>query len=251
MLFSQSLGYVQDAGRLAAQKHADVADSVLSEQSSTTTGTRMAWTGAYASRARGAHVLVGGDLTHGLAEVPNGYGNYAPLSTSAARALAFIRQSGIAPTLVRTDIGTYTTDVIAAVATALTTSTRTVTSQDLLDGSALTEADWTAARQKLTSDFVSFQLSTSDSVSAADLRYAAVVFPPPSLPRTIALARVRRGNVADPNASRSFQEDRVPALFSANGWGDTTAAKFLGYPVGADYAVRSVAHSIDYAADVI
>lgn len=245
MLFAQTANLVSEAGIEVANAHAALADATMSQTTSNTSASRNAWVGRYESRARAAHVLVGGGVENGLNGVPNGYGTYGSLSSDAQRALAFVRRAGYYSTS-NVAPASYVSNVAARISTAAVP----VTSTSLLEDAGLSLDDWTAAQNKINEDAALFMLPNR-LVSAQDTRNLSAIAPPDALPVHESLGRVRLGASVSTVLSRDIGEDRPSELTSLAAYPNTAAGFEMGYPIGVGYARLSVAHATDYAASVV
>lgn len=250
MVFAQSADLVRESGLAAAAEHVSLGDAEFSANTSRELAARLAWTGKSYSRARGAHILVGGPLDSGLADVPNGYGVAGPLSSDGERATAFLRLARVWPSggLSSADVSTVVSGVATQLTSRLSPGTPAITSYDLLGRIGLDEADWLAAKARVAEEVIAYAFDAS-LAPLDDTGRAFFLNAPDVLTESIALSRVRRTRDTATNVE-VFDDRAVTAVEAFNG-ADPDAAARDGLPVGARYASRSVAHAIDYAASVV
>ncbi len=210
-----------------------VAESERSRNSSPAAAARYAWVEGRTSRARGAQVLLGGLEDYGLHDVPNGFGSLGSLSTQEALALEHIRSAGIEP-LYLTQSGSKIVDEVVASYRAqngLPTPDIDLTKQQLLSAEGLSESDFAKAGRWLDDAIRTLGLNTSVMALGYPAgRFAATSTVDLLPPDAALLARATRG--LDGHLVYFVPQRADRQLEGA-------------------YALLSVAHSIDYAADLM
>lgn len=210
------------------QTFAAVAEAEHSNNSSAAAAARYAWVEGRTSRARAAHVLLGGVREDGLFRVPDGYGSLGSLSRTEQQALQDIRVSGINPADLAGTATQIVDDVIAEIRSQNSLMPSDYGTADLLDARGLIEEDFRQAARWLDDALNVFELNRSLTLTSYPVgRFAATTTFEVVPPTLDLLVSARRGD-----STHS---------------GDVAAPSRM---LEGNYPLRSASASLDYAADV-
>ncbi|MBK7152411.1 MAG: hypothetical protein IPH72_11745 [Sandaracinaceae bacterium] len=234
VVFAQATGMVRESGLWAARLHRSVADSQFSRNSNTVEAAQEAWVDPLYSRARAAHVLVGGHVESGIEDVPRGFCPMGRPSTSVRKAMDVIRAASPKVRQLRNaGTGGQIVDLLVAGFMEAWAADAVLTREDLLGAQGLSEEDYLDARTFMELESDAFWMGQDDDGTQLMSLARPSIPPGPFL-----LERVRRGE--NPDERSVEDEDR----------GGTPATHAETTPMSARLAERSVADYIDYAASV-
>lgn len=234
MTLQDTVQFQTELAEAIEQNFSAVAEAERSRNSSPAAAARYAWVEGRTSRARAARVLVGGDREDGLFRVPAGYGSLGPLSNAEHRALIDIRASGVDPSKLGNDPGSLIESILTAMRTHNELEEADYGRDDLLESRGLTEGHFTAAARWLKDAIEVFGANETlllDEVPTS--RFAATSTFELVPPDTDLVANVRLSTGGE--------------ALGATAENDVAARRMLS----GVYASRSIAASVDYAADLV
>lgn len=268
----EATGLVDEASRAAVQHHVAIADAEYSRTADLGNASKLAWIDANMSRARAAHLLVGGGLDTGLADFTGGMCPVSEPSDRAKEALDILRLAAPNPRILNAQISFETlfqngwsgdTSLRARLGERLGDSNKedpqslvNMSSEAFLASRGLREADFAEAKNYLKHEFKAFARDSSAQlppipVSRARGTSGVLAYPLTSQPIYAALATKPAAppsmhlrtmtRFAKPSVSPSGKvnlDDGVP---------ESDTAPVLPAP---KYARRGLAQFLDYTASL-